>query len=360
MCLAAADEWPLFRGDRAMTGVSHTALPDQPALRWTFKTGDAIKSSPVIAGGAVFVGSSDGHLYAVNLDTGKPRFKFKTEGPIESPPLVIDGIVYFGSWDNHFYALDAQTGVLKWKHLTGERVIGGANWVRVGGALQIIVGSYDSSLYCFDAKTGRVAWRYDTENYINGTPSVDDSRIVFGGCDEFLHILSHTGKPLAKINTGSYVAGSVALEGDRAWLGNMGNQFLCIDLKDEFIDWTFEQRQFPFYASPALGNDRVVFGGRDRRVHCLTRDDGDPIWEYATRGKVDASPVICGDRVIAASTDGRVYSLGLEDGKELWRYDIGADISASPAVATGMIIIAAEDGRVYAFADNDTNAKAKP
>ena len=34
------------------------------------------------------------------------KWKFKTKGKIFSSPVVSDGVVYFGSSDNHLYAVD--------------------------------------------------------------------------------------------------------------------------------------------------------------------------------------------------------------------------------------------------------------
>ena len=74
---------------------------------------------------------------------------------------------------------------------TDDRILGGANLVRTGSeGDRIVVGSYDTRLYCFDAKTGERVWDYRTENYVNGTPAVLEDRIVFGGCDAILHVVS--------------------------------------------------------------------------------------------------------------------------------------------------------------------------
>ena len=115
------------------------------------------------------------------------------------------------------------------------------------------------------------------------------------------------------------------------------------------IVWTFRDRAFPFFSSPAVTADRVVIGGRDKRVHCLNRADGKPIWEFRTRAKVDSSPVVCDGKVIVGGEDGRLYSLGLADGKERWSYEIGTPILSSPTIANGTILVGADDGYVYAF-----------
>src|SRR5688500_12468325 len=80
-----ASDWPQFRANPALTGISNETLPAQPALLWTFKTGGPVKSSPVIAGGSVFVGSHDSNLVAISLADGKKRWSFTAQDQIEAP-----------------------------------------------------------------------------------------------------------------------------------------------------------------------------------------------------------------------------------------------------------------------------------
>ena len=103
------------------------------------------------------------------------------------------------------------------------------------------------------------------------------------------------------------------------------------------------------YPARPVPEDRVLFGGRDKKLHCVNRADGKPIWSFATRGKVDSSPVVCGDKVVFGSDDGRLYLVSLADGKELWSHEIGQAIESSPAVADGKIVIGCDDGTVYCF-----------
>ena len=87
--LAVADEWPQFRGNLQLTGVSTSVLPAQLSLLWTYEAGDAIESSAAISGGFVYVGVATGELIAVDLQTGKPRWKYKAGDAIgESSPAV--------------------------------------------------------------------------------------------------------------------------------------------------------------------------------------------------------------------------------------------------------------------------------
>jgi len=345
--------WPMFRGDVAQTGVAHGTLGDRFELAWTFKTEGAITSSPVVVDGTVFFGSDDGFLYAVDLETGAKRWAFKTDDIIEAPALVHDDLVYIGSSDFFFYAVSRQTGEVAWKYETNDKVLGGASWVpRDGQEDVIVVGSYDASVYGFGAKSGELLWKYTTDNYVNGTPAIWNDRIIFGGCDSALHTVSAvTGEGSSKVELcpECHIAGSVGVRDGRAYFGHYGNAFVCIDLETGETLWDYGNERHPFFSSPAIGDERIVFGGRDKHLHCAKRSDGTPLWKFKTRRKVDGSPVLCDDKVVFGSGDGFVYVLALETGELLWSYEIGSSIFSSPAVAGGRILIGANDKSLYAF-----------
>lgn len=352
-----APDWPIFRGTRGLEGIAQGNLPDSPELLWTYEADGAVTSSPVIAGGRVYFGSDDAKLHCADARSGEPLWTFTTQDMIEAPPTVVDGTVYIGSNDFFLYAIDAESGELRWKYETGDKILGGANYVQTEAGLCIVVGSYDASLYGLNAANGELLWQYATENYVNGTPAIDGDRTCFGGCDAILHVVSvSTGERLAAIELGpdSHVAGSAAIEDGRAYFGHYGNQFVCIDLQTEQVVWHYDSPRFAFFSSPAIGDDRVVFGGRDKQLHCAAKSDGEPIWTFKTGRKVDGSPVICGDRVVFGSGDGRLYILDLESGEERWSYDIGKALIASPAVVGGRIYIGSNDSKLYVFGERES------
>ena len=79
---------------------------------------DYYLSSPVYAEGKVFVGSGDGHLYALEPESGRLAWKFETGGIIHATPAIDNNKVFIGSFDGFFYALHADNGKLAWKFNT--------------------------------------------------------------------------------------------------------------------------------------------------------------------------------------------------------------------------------------------------
>ncbi len=348
-----AADWPMHRGGPELRGIAEMAAPAKAELLWQFKGEKPVKGAAAIAGGRAFFGDDAGKVHALDVATGKEVWSFKTEAAIEATPLVLNDTVFVGSSDAFFYALDAATGALKWKYETGDKILGGANHAKNpnGAGEWILFGSYDSHLHCVDAATGKAVWTHGTDNYINGTPALTaGGEIIFGGCDSFIHIVQLAdGKELRQIESTAYIASSVATADGLGYVGNYGNIVLGFDPKSGEVKWKYRDRNFPYFSSAAITADRVILGGRDKRLHCIDRTSGKGVWTFQTRGEVESSPVVCGDAIIVGSADGRLYCVGLADGKERWAYEIGAAVTASPAVADGRIVVGAEDGSVYCF-----------
>ena len=347
------DSWPVFRGDSGLTGVSPVRLPGELFLRWTFKTAAPIRSSPVIGGGRVFFGSSDGSVYALSLATGEKLWERAAGSPVEAPPLLDGPALYVGTLDGTFLRLDAASGKQRWKLATKAKIAGSANLLRRGsGPAIVLVGSYDGSLYAANAGNGRLLWTYHTNNYINGAPALIGNLAVFGGCDALLHVVSVLdGSQAAEIDTGSYIPGSAAAAHGRVYVGNFDDRLICADLAGSSILWEYrnDRRGGGFFSSPAVGEDAVVIGGRDYRVHCVGVSDGKLRWTFEAGGEVDSSPVIAGDAVLFGTGDGRLVMLTLRSGRLLWSYEIGEPVASSPAVASGMVVVGCDDGSLYAF-----------
>lgn len=346
---------------RERNGVALGELSDHLQLKWTFKTGGAVKSSAVIGWfdgkRHAFIGSGDGCVYCLDLETGKEVWTFKTQDAVEAPPTLAGDRLLVGSVDAHLYCLDVMTGKLIWKFETGDKIIGAAA-VAPGGPSGnlVLVGSYDCVLYALDLATGKPVWKYEMTNPLNGAPAVNGgagrapSGVVFGGCDGMIHVVSiETGKSLKEIATGSMIGATVALADHVGYVGNMGNEVVAADLDKGQILWRFKGPPFGYYSSAAVTDKLVIVGGRDKRLHGLNRSDGKEVWHLQTRGAVDSSPVIVGDRVVVGSNDGRVYMADLATGKQIWRYELGRHVSSSPAVSRGTVVIGCEDGSVYAF-----------
>ena len=95
--------WRVFRGNAALTGTANIELPAAPEPRWVFSAEDSSESSAAIADGRVFVGSLDGRLYALDLETGQKQWEFNTGAPLAASPAIDAGRLVIGTRDGVIY-----------------------------------------------------------------------------------------------------------------------------------------------------------------------------------------------------------------------------------------------------------------
>ena len=92
-------------------------------LKWVYSDGDfAFETAPAVNDVAVFFGSRDKHLHAIDRATGAGLWKFKTGARVDSSPIVFDDAVVFGSNDGRLYAVETETGEEVWKIDLGEEL----------------------------------------------------------------------------------------------------------------------------------------------------------------------------------------------------------------------------------------------
>ena len=112
----AVSDGIVYAGDNS--GNLHAINTTTGQLLWKFKAGLPI-SSPAVANGAVFFWSvGDSKIYAVNAKTGQQIWNYSTEDllisndwGVISSPAIADGVLYIGSSDKNVYALNISGGV---------------------------------------------------------------------------------------------------------------------------------------------------------------------------------------------------------------------------------------------------------
>ena len=339
-----ATDWPVFRGNSLQTGVAASSLPDELAVRWSFKTESAVQGSPVIFDQTVFVAGLDNHLYALDLVTGKKKWAYKA-APFKTTPAVRDGAVYVGDMRGIFHCVDAATGKKRWTVATDAQIVSSANFAQDN----IVFGSDAHHLYCVNPE-GKIVWQFETKEKLQSTPAVVGDRVLIAGCDHTLHVVdSVKGQKVAAIPLGGHVGASVAVCGDHAYVGNMANQFLAVDWKKSAVLWQFAAKRGgqAFFCSAAVTDELVVVGSRDKQVRALNRQTGKEVWAFATKGKVDSSPVIVDKRVLVGSVDGHLYVLDLATGAQRARFDLGGPITNASAVGGQCVVVATFSGEVF-------------
>ena len=82
------------------SGVVVAADAQDGAIKWSYKTDGVVLGGFAVTSNCLVFGSNDGHLYALELATGKLVWRFidGRTGQVNSVPLVtVDGLIFFAS-----------------------------------------------------------------------------------------------------------------------------------------------------------------------------------------------------------------------------------------------------------------------
>ncbi len=194
-------------------------------LRWTYHAGGAVKASPTLKDGVLYFGDYSGHVQAISEASGRRLWLAGSEGALfgsgtfYSTAAVVYGRVYLGNTDGRVYAYDASSGHLDWAYQTGAYVYSSPAVTSAPGlGPTVYVGSYDGNFYAIDARTGHVDWTYDAGGKISGSPTILGRYVYFAdlGTHRTYGLGISTGHLAFKMDTGSF--DPVISDGKRVYL----------------------------------------------------------------------------------------------------------------------------------------------
>jgi len=340
----------MFRGGPAHPGVYGSSAPMLRSVKWRFTTHAKFFSSPTVSGNAVYIGASNGHLYAVRLDDGAPIWDFATKGAINSTPAIAGGSVFFASRDGNIYALDARTGAKPWSFATGgERrfTAPGIHGITpkhelmpdpfdvflsspaVAGGI-VYAGSGDHNVYALDAATGELRWKFATGNVVHASPAVADGTVFIGSWDRYLYALdARSGALKWKFETGDDreiynqvgIAGSAAIGGGMVYFGCRDSKFYALDERSGRLVWKHDEHGSWVVSTPALDGNSVYYTTSDeRRFWALDARTGAERFSVAYGAYAFSSPAIAGHTAYYGTFDGRLYGVDTKTGQIAARF----------------------------------------
>jgi outer membrane protein assembly factor BamB len=303
-----------FQGEHRFTAPHlHGSVPAAEFMPDPF---DFFLSSPTIVEETLYVGSGDGYVYALNVESGTLRWKFKTGNVVHATPTVDNGTVYIGSWDSYFYALDAKTGEQRWRFKTGEdpdiyNQVGIQSSAVLSAGL-VVFGCRDANVYALNAATGEKAWSFANDgSWVISTPVAKDGMLYFATSDSgLLHAVDlRTGVPRYSLSFNRWpMFSSPAIAGHFLYIGSHSGALIAIDLDQHAVAWTFHIPDSQRKAA-AISNSKGEVDYRKVFDGVFYDDMVVGVWRMIGVGAVLSSPAIDRDAVYFGSADGNVYAL---------------------------------------------------
>jgi outer membrane protein assembly factor BamB len=304
-----------------------------PKIRWEFKTGSPLFSSPVVGNNLVYIGGLDSILYAVGVSSGKEKWRFRTKGEIRSDVCLSAPRLYLNGGDGLLYALDKQTGAILWKFTTnGEKKYDFADYFQSTPVLfngTIYFGSGDGNVYAVDGQTGTLVWRYQTGGIVHTTPAIDNGKVFVGSFDGFVYALDIANGTLAwKFKTVGHryfpageVQGSPAVFKNIVFVGARDYNVYAIDQKKGFCLWN---KAFTrgWGLSMNIHDSVLYIGSADERVLIAADPEtGGELWNRKMEFLVFGHNAYSDSMLYCGTTNGKLHGFHLRTGEKIWSFE---------------------------------------
>ena len=133
---------------------------------------------------------------------------------------------------------------------------------------------------------------------------------------------------------------------DMVYIGARYSEWMnCFDFESGERYWYYDAES-NIGSTPAVQDEKLVFGTLNGMIHCLNATTSEKIWENTTIGAIVASPTIYDGNLYIGSTSG-IYCLELDTGTYVWNVTLGYDVRASPAVFDGKVYFGCYDNKFY-------------
>ncbi|XP_033107191.1 beta-alanine-activating enzyme-like [Anneissia japonica] len=146
-------------------------IKNKQCLFSTHCGGGSVFSSPCIdvTMGTIYVGTLSGILTCINLVSGEIKWMYRIGKPIFSSPAVTKEGVMVGCVDNYLYHISSLNEMI-WSFKTDAPIFSSPCLSSTNDLT--VFGSHDSCIYCIHSSTGKQVWRFKTTSPVYATPFV--------------------------------------------------------------------------------------------------------------------------------------------------------------------------------------------
>jgi|GEM_PF-5941053 len=205
---AAFSSKPLFVNQHQLVGAAFNMLvvgaqdghllainANSGQLVWTYQSGAEIKKAPTLANGLLVFNNAANQLIALDVNTGKWIWQYQRDFPDRmvvmghAGALVKDGVVYTGFSDGVIAAVKLEDGMLIWSkalNFQGQRFFD-ADATPYFYNQTLFVSAYEDGVFALNPQDGQIKWRTQ-ETGVVGITVYDDLLVTVsaeGRCRAF-------------------------------------------------------------------------------------------------------------------------------------------------------------------------------
>lgn len=341
---------------------------DNPTIKWVFETGDSIQSSATINEANVYVGSNDGNLYCIDLDTGYQKWCIQTgDFVISKPAITSEGNIVFGSGDEFVYCASANDGNVIWNTKLGGSVLSDP----LTSEGRVFIGCGDGKIYCLNSASGEIVWGYQTDGLMRQRPILENGILYAFVRDTYIWyaIDASTGQLIWRGNANTdeslFVCGDVrpVIANGKLWCIDAQNTrpaYLSLDTGE--LAWTSTLEKVSSRGMTTNGSTVFYSSNSGRQITAFDAETNQVVWQKDLRYdnkdrdlqemQIDSALVYNGNSLIHVAERGRITALNPDNGEILWRIDAAGYPErvfwATPEATDSLVIATGIDGKVYA------------
>jgi outer membrane protein assembly factor BamB len=327
--------------------------------------------------GTLFLGSRNGSLLALNLETRSQNKIFPGEGewdyiievaaPVNpcgplltcgagppkavlySTPAASGDLVYIGTYSGQVIALNAETKAVRWVYpRRATESIGGIVGNLIVIADTIYLGSSNGKIYALDTTTGDLKWEFDTGEKVWTTPVFSDGVVYVGSFNRKVFALSsEDGSQIWQVDLPTAMASTPVVYKDKLIFGAFDNNLYTADISDGRIDVLFEGGQW-FWAEPVIKDNIIYAANLDNSIYAIDADTGVEKWQQVAGSSLISKPVLVGDLLVAISESGEMQFINSDNGVIERTVTIDAEVMAPLFVKDDIVYVHARNSYVYA------------
>jgi outer membrane protein assembly factor BamB len=364
----SAQEAPTFLYNNQRTGQTDSIGPQETSLLWTFRTGNSIASSPVLAeDGTIYLASTDGNMYALDKQ-GQLLWSFSADDAIFGTPAIApDGSIRFGTLNGTFYAVNVDGNEMWNLRVSNEADTRMIASPVVDSNGQSYIGSWDNSFYAI-TNEGTTRWRSRLSGLLSSSPALDENGNAYIATLDNQNLLVERYSPNSSSARWTFtenlrhnrnrVISSPSIDSSRNQLyigANAKDEGLiaAVDITHGRLLWKTSLNKGVF-STPAISKDGTVYAGcLDGNLYALNPQNGDILWTFDADGlMIMGSASIDGNGIVyVGDTNGILYAVS-PAGKEIWRFQAQSNIRSAPVIAPdGMLYFTSYDSTLYAIAE---------
>ncbi len=269
-----------------------------------------------------------------------------------SSPIVAGGILFMKWVGGNISAFDASNGNELWSLMFASNQ-GGLSYDN-GLLFAVPGGTPSSTLRAMDPHTGSTVWQIDAPAGIGplSAPTVANGAVYIAENDGTVMAVDEaTGLQLWSVATGSPDINSApAVSGGILYVGASDGWVYALDASSGAVVWKKQPTTSSVFSSPSVSNGVAYVGSYDDKLYALDAATGATVWASITGGQVDSSPAISNGIVYIGSWDGKLWAFDANTGSLKWASAATGGVdSAPPAIANGVVYEGSDDKSLYAY-----------